>query len=105
MYKKVSVVSSVSIGVLGCPWWPLKDVSNQFGSCVTDGDTLSTFSKGFVSDNAKQNTQWAVQTFEAWSTWRSGVYEDNPVPGDILTSCDAVALNKWLSLFVIKARK
>ena len=43
--------------------------------------------------------------FEAWSIWRNGVYKDDPVPGDILTSCNAVALNKWLSLFVIEARK
>ena len=25
---------------------PLRDVSNQFGSCVTDGDTLTTSSNG-----------------------------------------------------------
>ena len=30
---------------------------------------------------------------------------DDPVPSDILTSCDAAALNRWLSLFVIEARK
>ena len=30
---------------------------------------------------------------------------DDPVPSDTLTSCHAVALNKWLSLFVIDARK
>ena len=27
------------------------------------------------------------------------------VPGNILFSCDAVALNRWLSLFVVEARK
>ena len=31
------------------------------------------------------------------------MYENDPVPGNILTSCDAVALNKWLSLFVIES--
>ena len=33
------------------------------------------------------------------------MYLEERVPGDLLTSCDAVALNKWLSLFVIKVRK
>ena len=86
---------------------PLEGISNQFGSCVTDADALTMFSKGFVPDNTKQNTQWAVRTFEAWSTWRNGVYEDDRVPGDILSSSDsdAVALNEWLSLCVIETRK
>ena len=84
---------------------PLKDISNRFGSCITDGETLTTFSKGFVPANTKQNTQWAVRTFEAWSAWRNGVYQDDRVPSDVLTSGDAVALNKWLSLFVIQVRK
>lgn len=33
------------------------------------------------------------------------MYEDDCTPGNILTSGDAVALNKWFSLFVIEARK
>ena len=61
---------------------------------MTDAGTLATFSKGFVPDTTKQNTQWAVRTFNAWSTWRNGVYTDDPLPGDVLTSCNAVALNK-----------
>ena len=84
---------------------PLKDISNWFGSCVTDGETLTTFSKGFVPINTKQNTQWAIQTFEAWRAWRNGVYQDDRVPSGVLTSGDAVALNKWLSLLVIEVRK
>ena len=72
---------------------------------MTDGDTLATFSKGFIPENTKQNTQWVVRAFEARSTWRNSVYVDDPVPSDILNSCNAVALNKWLSLFVIEARK
>ena len=84
---------------------PLKYISNRFGSCVTDGETLTTFWKGFVAANTKQNTPWAVQTFEAWSAWRNGVYQDDHVPSDVLTSGDAVALNKWLSLFIIEVRR
>ena len=59
----------------------LRDVSNRFGSVVTDGDTLATFSKGFVLDTTKSNTQWAVRTLEAWSSWRNSVYLEEHVPG------------------------
>ena len=37
--------------------------------------------------------------------WRRTVHADDAVPRDIISSCDAVALNKWLSLFVVEARK
>ena len=73
----------------------LKDVVNRF---MTDVGTFATFSQGFVSDSTK------AQTFHAWNTWRNGVYTDDLVPGDILTSCNAEALNKWLLLLVIEAR-
>ena len=33
------------------------------------------------------------------------MYQDDRIPSDVLTSGDAVALNKWLSLFVIEVRK
>ena len=39
---------------------PLKEVANRFGGSVTDAGTLATFSKGFVPDTTKQNTQWAL---------------------------------------------
>ena len=35
---------------------------DSVASWSTDGDTLSAFSEGFVPNNTKQNTQWAVQT-------------------------------------------
>ena len=33
------------------------------------------------------------------------MYQDDRVPSDVLTSGDAVALNKWLSLLVIEVRE
>ena len=84
---------------------PLSDVTNRFGSSVTKIDTLATFSKGFVPENTNLNTQWSLRTFQSWSSWRNELYSDDPVPSDILTSTDPSAINKWLSLFVIEARK
>ena len=72
---------------------------------MTTSDQLATFSEGFVLANAEANTKWAVRSFEAWADWRITQNPDDPVPSDILSCGDAVALNKWLSLYVIETRK
>ena len=43
-----------------------------------------------------------MRNFEAWADWRIAENPEGPVPSDILSSEDAVALNKWLSLYVIE---
>ena len=48
---------------------PLSDATNRFGSLITGTDTLATFSKGFVPDNTKLNTQWSLRMFQSWSSW------------------------------------
>ena len=83
---------------------PLQE-ANRFGSCTCSDQQLKTFSEGFVPDNTKANTEWSVRAFNEWAAWRRTARADDAVPGDILFSCDAVALNKWLSMFVIEARK
>ena len=72
---------------------------------VTTSDQLATFSKGFIPANMEANTEWAARNFKAWTDWRIAQDPDNPVPGDILSSGDTVALNKWLSVYVIETRK
>ena len=78
--------------------------ANRF-ECVTTSDQLATFSEGFVPATTEANTEWAVRNFEAWADWRIAQNPEDPVPSDILSSGDAVALNKWLSLYVIETRK
>ena len=56
-------------------------------------------------DNTKVNTEWCVHVFNEWAVRRRTAHADDAVPRDILFSCDAVALNKWLSLLVVEARK
>ena len=72
---------------------------------MTTSVQLATFSEGFVPANTEANTEWAVRNFEAWADWRIAQNPDYPIPSDILSCGDAVTLNKWLSLFVIKTRK
>ena len=86
---------------------PLADATSRFGnsSAVTDDNKLATISKGFVPDTTKSNTSWALRTFHSWHEWRNGIHPDDEVPEDVLTCGDAATLNRWLSLFVIEARK
>ena len=72
---------------------------------LTCSPELAKCSKGYVPQNAQANTQWAVNTFKTWVTWRSSAKPTDPVPTDVLTCGNAQVLNKWLSLFVLEARK
>ena len=66
---------------------------------------LASSSKGYVPCNTEANTEWAVKTFKSWMEWRNTAKPEDPVPEAILCTDDAQALNKWLSLFVLEARK
>ena len=72
---------------------------------LTASPELAKSSKGFVPRNTECNTQWAVRTFTTWMEWRNSCKPEDLVPQDILTSTNAEALNKWLSLFIMEARK
>ena len=78
--------------------------ANRFEG-VTTSDQLATYSEGFVPANTEANTDWAFRNFTAWADWRVTENSDDPVPSDILSCGDAVALNKWLSSYVIETRK
>ncbi len=69
---------------------------------VTSSISLTKFSKGFVPFNTKSNTDWAVKSFLNWAELQKA---DDPVPKDFFTLSDSVAINKWLSLFIIEVRK
>ena len=43
--------------------------------------------------------------FAAWKKARNEKHPDNPVPDDLLTSCDPAILNTHLSRFVLETRK
>ena len=83
---------------------PLQE-ANRFGPYTCSDQQLKNFSEGFVPDNTKANTEWSVCVFNEWAAWRRTARADDAVPRNILFSCDAVALNKWLSLFIVEARK
>ena len=71
----------------------------------TSPEALATLSLGFVPKNTLTNNDWALSNFMQWAEWRRKAYPGDPVPVDVLTSVDAVILNKWLSLYIIETRK
>ena len=60
---------------------------------------LATFSEGFVPE---ANTEWAIRNFEAWVDWRIAQNPDDPVPSNILSCGDAVALNNLAVAFFVR---
>lgn len=44
-----------------------------------------------------------MKSFLYWAEWRKD--DNDPVPKDFFTLSDSVAINKWLSLFIIEVRK
>ena len=65
---------------------------------------LATFSEDFVPANTEANTEWAVRNFEAWADWRIAQNPDDPVPSDILSCGDTVALNNLAVAFFVRDR-
>ena len=84
---------------------PVADVKDKRFVDLTGSPDLASCSRGYVPPNTQANTQWSVKTFNSWMDWRIKAKPVDPVPKDILTCGDAKLLNKWLSLFVLEARK
>lgn len=79
---------------------PLSD--SRFGNTITTDEELAQCGRGFVPKATKDNTRWAVKNFNEWKEWRCPT---SVIPDDLLEGKDAVALNKWLSLYVKETRR
>ncbi len=73
--------------------------------CTTSKEELFELAKELVPQNTAKNTQWAVKNFEDWLETRNACHPENPVPEDILESCDPDIINFQLSRFVVETRK
>ena len=63
--------------------------------------------KGFVSDNTKKNTDWAIRVFCEWRPYRNKAttVTKDMCPEDLTECRKPSLLNHWLSQFVMEARK
>ena len=61
-----------------------------------------------LSKNTRKSDNWAMSTFREWMSQRNERCKDRPdelCPEDILETGEPETLSKWLSLFIIEARK
>ena len=78
---------------------------DRFAS-VSD-EKLAELSKGFVPDNTRKNTNWAMNVFLEWkaaTNSRLAKEKKSTCPDDLLDKPDLQQLNTWLSKFVVEAR-
>ena len=61
--------------------------------------------EGVQPINTTNSTKWALKTFEQWSSERNSQPGIDSAPSNLLTSQDPAELCKYLSLFVVEARK
>ena len=113
-YKKLSLQhstkqpTSVNAATLNECSAPLKDSTNQpnhGASCFAEpisSPEQEKAVKGVVPANTESNTQWAVQTFNAWAQNRSFVHPTEAVPADLLESRDPEVICKWLCCFALE---
>ena len=67
---------------------------------------LEYLEKGPVAPNTHKSTMWAVRTIDAWRDERNANSEmGEKCPLDLFEKPDAEKLNRWLSRFVVEARR
>ena len=68
-------------------------------------ENLLELAKGFTPANTRSSTKWALNVFELWKQARNTHHPEDPVPQDLLVTCDPSLLNTHLSKFAVEARK
>ena len=82
---------------------PKKPQKDRFAA-PTSSDELKKECEGYVPITTQRCTTWAVRVFENWKSERAKNSEEN-CPDDLFETGSLPALNKWLSAFVIEARR
>ena len=82
-----------------------KSGKERFSGTVSE-EQLAVLLKGFVPKNTSKNTQWVVNTFEAWVKSRKRRAKDS-IDQDVLrcTPVDKKELCRCLSLFIAEAKE
>ena len=80
-------------------------LDSRFSNKVTSEQELAECFKGFVTKATQENTKWALRNFQEWREWHQFHDCIEVIPEDLLVGRDAVALNRWLSLYVKETRR
>ena len=71
----------------------------------TSEEEYERLAKGVIPQNTSRSTKWALKTFDVWLNARNQDRGVESVPADLLTDPNIDQLNKYLSQFVVEARK
>ena len=71
----------------------------------TDKEKMKELAEGIQPQNTTNATKWAVKTFEQWRTSRNSHSDLDSVPSDLYNNENPAILCKYLSMFVVEARK
>lgn len=99
-----------------CPQYSEPCLQDDEQLCVDGGNPPKMFkfsteedieelNKGVIPLNTSRSTKWAVKTFELWCQARNLEKSTENVPESLLRSPNISDLNKYLSMFVVEARK
>ena len=77
--------------------------ANRFAAPTSSND-LKKVCEDFVLVRIQRCTTWLVRTVETWKNDRNKMCEDK-CPDDLFENASISALNKWLSAFVVEARR
>lgn len=77
-----------------------KKLSKRF-KAASDEKEVENLTKGYVPQNTKKSTAWAIKVFNEWRCSRD---QESP-PCDLLTIGDVQKLNYWIPRFVNEARR
>ena len=76
----------------------------RFDFTLDDND-FEEFTRGYVPQDTTYDTQKCVKLFNDWKSARNELFQENPVPDDILSSSNKMELCKWLCKFAVEVRK
>ena len=84
---------------------PCPTVSGRFAKATKE--EIDKYAERYVPKKTDDSTQWSVRTFRNWMKEHNErvIEEDDEIPEDILESMNPQVLNKWLSVFIVEARK
>ena len=71
----------------------------------TRENEIDTITKGYVPDNTKRSTSWAVNVFKEWKAARKYEDGDKKCPDNLFDIATSDELNYWLPRFVNEVRK
>ena len=80
-----------------------KKTNSRFPAPTSSSDREKVC-EGFTPKSTQRSTEWAVRVFDTWRKERNKKCAEK-CPGDLFDRPTLPLLNKWLSAFVVEARR